>query len=86
VDSFGALTNESSITAALTSLRSSLAQAQLTTALYYPGIGIKQLTSPDGMQYTYEYDGMNRLSTVKDRNGKETDKYSYQNALTLTTD
>jgi YD repeat-containing protein len=86
IDSFGALTSESSIASALTTLRNSLTGAQLTNALYYPGIGIKQLTNPDGMQYSYEYDGMNRLSTVKDRNGKETDKYSYQNAMVIVND
>jgi hypothetical protein len=85
-ESFGALTNESSIAAALDTLRTSLTDANLTTALYYPGIGIKQLTNPDGMLFTYEYDGMNRLSTVKDRNGKVTDKYNYQNALTIVND
>lgn len=83
IDSFGALTSESSIASGLSSLRSSLTLARLTTALYSPSIGIKQLTSDDGMLYHYEYDGMNRLKTVKDRNGKEVDVYTYQNALTL---
>jgi hypothetical protein len=86
LDTFGALTSESSMVSAFNNLRASLPLAHLTTALYYPGIGIKQLTQPDGMLFNYEYDGMNRLKVVKDRNGKETDLYSYQTALTLNAD
>lgn|GEM_PF-2032754 len=83
IETFGALTNESSIVSALSALRGSLAYSLITSAIYYPGIGVKQLISPDGMIFSYEYDGMNRLRKVKDRNGKEVDLYTYQNALTL---
>lgn len=86
LETFGALTSENTIASGLSSLRNSLAQAQLTTALYNPGIGIKQLTSVDEIIFNYEYDGLNRLKTVKDRNGNEVDNYTYQNALNLNAD
>lgn len=83
IEAYGLLTAEAAITAGINALKGGLPNAQFTTAIYVPGIGIKQLTEPDGMLYTYEYDGRNRLKTVKDRNGKVVDSYTYQNALVL---
>lgn len=83
---FGALNSESAINAGITALRNGLPSAQITSALYFPGIGIKQMHSPDGMLFTYEYDNLNRLLLVRDRNGNAVDTYTYQNALTLIVD
>lgn len=70
----------------LDGIRSNLNQAQVISATYYPGIGIKKLTQANGLSVSYEYDGLNRLKTVKDHNGKVMDSYLYKNALNLISD
>lgn len=85
IETLGAYSSESSISSALTTLRNGLPAAQVTSALYFVGIGIKQLSTPNGLNVSYEYDGKNRLKMVKDQEGRVLDAYFYQNALTLIT-
>lgn len=49
----------------------------LTTYLYEPGIGIRELTAPNGKKTTYEYDSFNRLFCIKNHEGKIVSKYNY---------
>ena len=50
--------------------------AQTTSFDYFPLVGVKQVTSPNGLYSTYEYDSYNRLSNVRS-NGKLVKSYQY---------
>ncbi len=58
-----------------------LLNALITTYTYKPLIGILTATDPRGVVTSYEYDSFNRLSGIKDANGKliNTYDYHYQN-------
>ena len=46
--------------------------------LFVPGVGIKMTIAANGNKNTFGYDSMNRLSEVRDNDGKLVSKYSYQ--------
>jgi hypothetical protein len=50
-------------------LRSSLPNAMVTTYTHRPLIGISTITDEKGDKKTFEYDSLNRLKSVKDKNG-----------------
>lgn len=58
-----------------------LLNALITTYTYKPLVGILTATDPRGVVTSYEYDSFNRLSGIKDANGKliNTYDYHYQN-------
>lgn len=53
----------------LSTLRSSLPNAMITTYTYKPLIGISSITDPKGDTITYTYDAFGRLEFVKDKDG-----------------
>lgn len=58
--------------------------AQVHSYTFLPEVGISSETAPAGLSVFYEYDGMLRLKTVKDKDGiilKNVD-YRYQKAIT----
>ncbi len=60
---------------------------QITTYTYSPQVGKTSETDPAGKTLTYEYDGLQRLSLIRDQNRnivKEYD-YSYQTSVSGTT-
>lgn len=54
----------------ITSLRSGLPKALITTYNYSPLIGILSQTDINGLKSYYEYDSFGRLEYIKDNNGK----------------
>lgn len=44
---------------------------------YFPLIGLKEQTDPNGRKATYEYDAFNRLARVKDHLGRTLKEYCY---------
>lgn len=64
-----------------TSLRNNLVNAVVTTFDYDPLIGVTSITDPKGYATYYEYDEFNRLSQVKDADGKilRENQYHYKN-------
>ncbi|NDV58066.1 DUF6443 domain-containing protein [Bacteroides sp. 519] len=53
----------------LNNLRTLLPYAQITTAVYDPGIGVKHITDPSGKTTFYEYDSGRRLEQAYIKNG-----------------
>ncbi len=74
---------ENTLRTALNGLRgiSSLSKAQITTFTYDPLVGVTSITDPRGQTMYYEYDEFNRLSFVKDNEGKllKETQYKYKN-------
>lgn len=71
--------NENNLRTAQTSLRNGLPNAMVTTYTYDPLIGVTSMTDPKGYTVYYEYDELNRLVRVKDKDGKilSENKYHY---------
>ncbi|WP_299260852.1 hypothetical protein [uncultured Aquimarina sp.] len=57
------------------------ANAEIISYTYNPQIGVTSITDPRGDTMYYEYDGFNRLSTVKDQYGNliSENEYNYKN-------
>ena len=60
-----------------TNLRSNLPAAMVTSGVMKSGAGLSKITAPNGLKSTFEYDGVNRLSSIKDHLGNLTDYYRY---------
>ena len=77
----GTVTSENNLRTALTALRNSLPNAQVTTFTYDSLIGVTSVTDPRGRVMYYEYDSFNRLKQVKDQDGNILSKneYNYKN-------
>ena len=58
-------------------LRTSRPAWQITTYEHYPLVGVKRITQPNGVSTHYEYNGFNRLKTIKDRDKKLLQDYEY---------
>lgn len=74
-------TNDQQLRDELNKLRQNLPNAFVATYTYKPLIGITSETDQNGRTTYYEYDGLGRLSIVRDLNGKVVKKvnYSYYN-------
>lgn len=72
---------EASLLTALTAIRKALPNAMVTTYTHKPLIGVSTITDPKGDKLTYEYDEMNRLKQVKDKDGNilSENEYNYKN-------
>ena len=72
---------EGDLRAALTILRASLPESQVTTYTYDPLIGVTSIADPRGNTIYYEYDPFNRLKHVKDKDGNilSQNEYNYKN-------
>ena len=77
--------NATSVETIGTNLRSSLPSAMVTSGVMRSGIGQSLIVAPNGLKSSFEYDGVNRLSTVKDHTGNLTDLYRYFYATTTET-
>ena len=62
---------------ALNSLRTKMPEGMVSTHTYEPLIGIKTSTDPKGNTITYNYDGFNRLESIKNRDGALLESYEY---------
>jgi len=62
-------------------LRNGLSKAMVTTYVYSPLIGVTKITDPSGNSIYYEYDNLNRLKYIKDKDSHilEENKYNYDN-------
>jgi hypothetical protein len=60
---------------------SALANAQMTTYTYDPLVGITSVTDPKGYTVYYDYDDLQRMQYVKDKDGNilSENEYSYRN-------
>lgn len=74
------LVTENTLREALSSLRASLPDSQVTTFTYNLLIGVTSITDPRGDTIYYEYDYFNRLKFVKDSDGNilKENKYKYK--------
>ncbi|SCW65897.1 hypothetical protein [Mucilaginibacter sp. NFR10] len=61
--------SDSNVRSVLAPLRSALPKTELTIYTYTPLIGITSMTDGKRMTTTYEYDGLQRLMNVKDKDG-----------------
>lgn len=61
----------------INNLRTRLPDAHITTYTYKPLIGVTSIMAPNNMKTTYEYDGLGRLSKVKEHNGKIVEQHDY---------
>jgi hypothetical protein len=77
----GSLGDEGVLRTALNNLRTNLSNAMVTTFTYDPLIGVTSITDPRGDVIYYQYDGFNRLETVKDKDGNvlKENQYHYKN-------
>jgi YD repeat-containing protein len=79
----GSTGNEGALRTALNNLRTvpALGNAMITTYTYDPLIGVTSITDPRGNTIYYQYDGFNRLISVKDRDGNlvSENNYHYKN-------
>lgn len=62
---------------AVTALRSKLPDAQVTTYTYTPLLGMKTMTSSNGEETDFEYDGFGRLTKTLDHDKKTMEEYDY---------
>lgn len=67
--------------AQVNSLKSSLPNAMITVITYDPIVGVTSITDPRGNVVSYEYDELNRLKYVKDKDGNivTENQYHYKN-------
>ncbi len=70
---------EGALRQALDNLRNepTLSNALITTYTHDPLIGVTSVTNPQGNVVYYDYDGLERLISVKDKNGKKLTKNEY---------
>lgn len=71
IENTSAINDEASLLEQLSTLRShsALANAMVTTFTYKPLIGVSTITDAKGDKITYEYDHLERLYQIKDKNG-----------------
>jgi YD repeat-containing protein len=72
--------NDNSLRSELEKLRINLPQAMVYTYTYSPLKGITSETNPQGRSIYYEYDGFNRLTTVRDQDNNIIKKMCYNYA------
>lgn len=61
----------------VTTLRTKLPEAPVTTYTYTPLLGMKAMTSPNGEVTSFEYDSFGRLTKILDNDGKTVEEYDY---------
>jgi hypothetical protein len=73
-------TSQNNMRDALQALRTALPDAQVTTYIYNPDIGLTRQTDPKEVTTYFEYDEMNRLERVRDneQNILSENKYNYR--------
>ena len=73
--------NEGALRIALNDLRNIVPNAMITTFTYDPLIGVTSITDPRGNVVYYNYDGFNRLESVRDKDGNilSENQYHYKN-------
>ncbi|VBB45390.1 conserved hypothetical protein [uncultured Paludibacter sp.] len=73
-EDFGVLDTDLAL---LSTLRSALPNAQVSTYTYKPLVGMTSKTDPRGVTTYYEYDSFNRLKCIKDKDGKVLQSFDY---------
>jgi YD repeat-containing protein len=74
----GAVSNDASMRSVLNNLRANLPNAFVTTYTYAPLVGMTSQTDPAGRTTYYEYDGLGRLSLIRDKDQNSIKKFDYQ--------
>ena len=74
----GAVSNDASMRSVLNNLRTNLTSALVTTYTYAPLVGMTSQTDPAGRTTFYEYDGLGRLSLIRDNDQNILKKFDYQ--------
>lgn len=70
--------NETDMRSEFNTMRTNLPNAQITSYTYDPLIGVTSITDPRGNTVYYQYDGFNRLKSIKNVQGKLIKDYKYQ--------
>ena len=79
-----AVSNDATMRSVLNTLRTNLPTAFVTTYTYAPLVGMTSQTDPAGRTTYYEYDGLGRLSIVRDQDQNILKKYEYNYATSYT--
>lgn len=77
---FSALTTDAQLRTALNQLRQSWPQAQLTSFIHKPLVGLTSQTDPSGRTTAFEYDGLGRLQRIRDDQGRVITEQQYHYA------
>jgi len=79
-----AVANDANMRSVLNNLRTGLPNAFVTSYTYAPLIGMTSQTDPSGKTTYFEYDGLGRLSIIRDQDQNILKKYEYNSATSFT--
>lgn len=69
--------DETDFITSLDNFRKQMHNYQVTTYTYDPSVGVRSITSPNGIRETFDYDSASRVKSVNDMEGKILKEYNY---------